>query len=114
MLPALGTVIRERRQSLGLSQDQFAVRVGEGTSQTDISRLERGIIMFPRMHRFLAIARALDLLPSELIALAERFITVPGEPVVPVPAPTTRSAWSEVRLPIGLIHRWETAQIDAT
>jgi len=57
----LGEAIRARRRELGLTQDELAERIGGHVTQSDISRLERGLIALPRVKRLEAIAAALDL-----------------------------------------------------
>jgi transcriptional regulator with XRE-family HTH domain len=63
----LGTFIRERRQDLGLTQEELAERVGESVRQSDISRLERDQITLPRRDRLEAIATALEVSTGELL-----------------------------------------------
>ncbi|MEA2511933.1 MAG: Helix-turn-helix domain [Thermomicrobiales bacterium] len=64
----LGTVIKERRLALGLTQEELAERIGDGVRQAEVSRLERDRISLPRPQRLRRIALALDLLPGELLA----------------------------------------------
>lgn len=63
----LGTFIRERRRELGLTQEQLADRVGGRTRQSEISRLERNLIMLPRRERLAALAAALEITPGDLL-----------------------------------------------
>jgi len=67
MSVSLGTFIRERRQDLGLSQEQLAERVGETVRQSEISRLEHDRVSLPRRERLEAIAVALDVSLGELL-----------------------------------------------
>lgn len=67
---ALGAVIRERRQELGLSQEEYAARVGDGITQGDVSHLERGLIGRPRTLRMVLLADALGWSAAELMERA--------------------------------------------
>jgi transcriptional regulator with XRE-family HTH domain len=67
MPPSLATFIRERRQDLGLTQQQLGERVGEGIGQSEISRLEMGTVSTPRPKRLIALAKALDVPFGELL-----------------------------------------------
>ena len=64
---SLGTFIRERRQDLGLTQQQLAERIGDSLQQADVSRLERNHISLPRRQRLMAIAAALQVSLGELL-----------------------------------------------
>lgn len=64
----LGEAIRARRLELGLSQEEFAARVGDGMGQSGVSQLERGKVGLPRRRRLESIATALDLPMGELLA----------------------------------------------
>jgi transcriptional regulator with XRE-family HTH domain len=57
---SLATFIRERRQDLGLTQEQLGDRVGEGVRRSEISRLEKGAVSMPHSKRLIALAQALD------------------------------------------------------
>jgi transcriptional regulator with XRE-family HTH domain len=59
-LNLLGNYIRERRQDLGLTQEDLAARIGGTATQAEISRLERGTIILPRRARLDALASALE------------------------------------------------------
>ena len=65
----LGTLIRERRQDLGLTQEQFAERIGEGVRQSEVSRLERDMTLLPRRDRLEKLAAGLDLSLGDLLVL---------------------------------------------
>jgi transcriptional regulator with XRE-family HTH domain len=67
MSKSLGTFIRERRQDLGLTQEQLAERVGEGVRQSEISRLEAGGVMLPRRDRLVALAAALEVSVGDML-----------------------------------------------
>jgi len=56
----LGHVIRKRRKELGLTQEELALRVADGVSQADISRLENDRVELPRRSRMEQLARALE------------------------------------------------------
>ena len=63
----LADLIRQRRTELGLTQEQLADRIGLGTRQADVSRLERGRVGLPRRERLQRIAAALELPLGELL-----------------------------------------------
>jgi transcriptional regulator with XRE-family HTH domain len=67
MSSPLATFIRERRQDLGLTQEQLGERVGEGVRQSEISRLEKGTLSMPHSDHLIALARALDVPFGELM-----------------------------------------------
>lgn len=67
MQKSLGTFIRERRQDLGLTQEQLAERVGDGVRQSEISRLEHDGIALPRRGRLERIAAALEVTVGDLM-----------------------------------------------
>ena len=64
---SLGTFIRERRQDLGLTQDELADRIGGSVRQADISRLEANRVALPRRKRLEAIATALEVSLGEVL-----------------------------------------------
>ena len=70
---SIGNFIRERRQDLGLSQEQLAERVGSTYSQSDISRIERGHITLPRLSNLERLAASLDVPVGELLIAAGWF-----------------------------------------
>ena len=87
MPQSLGALIRERREALGLTQEQLAERVGEGVRQSEISRLEHDRISLPRRDRLGQIAAALDLTIGDLLVLTgwmadehRSFLNDDGEP----------------------------------
>lgn len=89
----LGTTVRQRRVELGLSQVQLADRVGGETQQSDISRIERGRLPWPRPQLLQSLAAALDLTVLELITMSgwmtqeefERYRSAPvARPVRPL------------------------------
>lgn len=63
----LGQFIRAHRVAMGMSQEQLAERVGEHVRQSDISRLEKDRVDFPRRERLNAIAVALDVTLGDLL-----------------------------------------------
>ncbi len=67
MEKTLGQFIRGTRLAMGLTQEQLANRVGAGVRQSDISRLEKDMIEFPRRERLEAIAAALDVTLGDLL-----------------------------------------------
>jgi transcriptional regulator with XRE-family HTH domain len=64
----LGQVIRDGRRAKGWTQESLARTIAGGTTQSDISRLERDKITLPRRDRLERIARALDIPLGELLA----------------------------------------------
>ncbi len=66
---SLGEAVRERRIKLGLSQAELAERMGCGIQQSDVSRIERGYIPWPRPDLLQALAAALQMHAIELIPL---------------------------------------------
>lgn len=66
--PSMGEIIRERREELQLSQDEFATRLGGQTSPSDIQRLESMHIFMPSWPRLQRIAETLDLPVEALLA----------------------------------------------
>jgi transcriptional regulator with XRE-family HTH domain len=67
MSDSLGTFIRERRQELGLTQEQLAERIGDTFRQAEVSRLEHDRITLPRRDRLAAVAAALEVTLGELL-----------------------------------------------
>lgn len=66
----LGAFVREMREAMGLSQEEFAALVGDNMGPTDVSQLERGKVGLPKPPRMIAIARALSLPVVELYVAA--------------------------------------------
>jgi transcriptional regulator with XRE-family HTH domain len=66
----LAAAIRKRRAELGLSQTQLAERIGPEMQQTDISRLERGLVSLPRPEFVKQLATALETTVLELFNFA--------------------------------------------
>lgn len=67
MYSAIGNYVRERRQDLGLSQEQLAERVGGTYGQSDISRIERGHIELPRLATMVSLAASLEVPVGDLL-----------------------------------------------
>lgn len=67
MSTSLGSFIRERRQELGLTQEQLAERIGVNVRQAEVSRLESGRIALPRRERMELLAAALEVSLGELL-----------------------------------------------
>jgi transcriptional regulator with XRE-family HTH domain len=70
---SLGEAIRLRRLELGMSQEELAERIGPDVRQSDVSRLERGKILFPRLERLNQIAAALGMSVGALLIEAGWF-----------------------------------------
>jgi transcriptional regulator with XRE-family HTH domain len=67
----LGTTIRERRLAHGWSQEELAERIStdeEYVRQSEISRLEKGWVAFPRRDRLERLAVVLNVPLGELLA----------------------------------------------
>ena len=56
----LGNYIRDRRQDLGLTQEQLAEQIGGDCRQSDISSIECGHIRLPNLSLMGSLAAALD------------------------------------------------------
>ena len=91
---SLGEAIRLRRLELGMSQEELAERIGPDVRQSDVSRLERGKILFPRLERLHQIAAALGLSIGTLLIDAGWFtdeesaqVTMAERPQRRVPVP---------------------------
>ncbi len=83
----LGTFIRERRQDLGLTQEQLAERVGPSVRQSEISRLEHDGIALPRRSRLEEIAAALDVSIGDLLVTTGWMDEENRASLLPDPAP---------------------------
>jgi transcriptional regulator with XRE-family HTH domain len=70
---SLGEAIRLRRLELGMSQEELAERIAPDVRQSDVSRLERGRILFPRLERLNQIAAALGMSIGTLLIEAGWF-----------------------------------------
>lgn len=70
---SLGDAIRLRRLELGMSQEELAERIGADVRQSDVSRLERGKILFPRLDRLHQISAALGMSIGALLIEAGWF-----------------------------------------
>jgi len=70
---SLGEAIRLRRLELGMSQEELAELIGPDVRQSDVSRLERGKILFPRLERLNQIAAALGMSIGALLIEAGWF-----------------------------------------
>jgi transcriptional regulator with XRE-family HTH domain len=67
MSMSLGSFIRERRQELGLTQEELAERIGATVRQAEVSRLENDRISLPRRERMEHLAAALEVSLGELL-----------------------------------------------
>ncbi len=83
----LGTLIRERRTELGLTQEQLAERVGMGVRQSEISRLEHDGIALPRRSRMEEIAAALEVSIGDLLVTTGWMDDENRASLLPDPAP---------------------------
>ena len=63
----LGQFIRANRLAMGMTQEELAARVGDNVRQSDISRLEKDGVDFPRRERLDAIAVALGVKLGDLL-----------------------------------------------
>jgi transcriptional regulator with XRE-family HTH domain len=80
---SLGEAIRLRRLDLGMSQEELAERIGPDVRQSDVSRLERGKVLFPRLERLNQIASALGISIGALLLEAGWFTDDESLQVVP-------------------------------
>lgn len=80
---SLGDAIRLRRLELGMSQEELAERIGPDVRQSDVSRLERGKILFPRLERLNQIANALGMSIGALLIEAGWFTDDESANLVP-------------------------------
>ncbi len=80
---SLGEAIRLRRTELGMSQEELAEKIGPDVRQSDVSRLERGKILFPRLERLNQIAAALGVSIGALLVEAGWFTDEESAQVVP-------------------------------
>jgi transcriptional regulator with XRE-family HTH domain len=67
MTVTLGQFIRARRRMLGLTQEELAWRMADGMTQSEISRLEIGLVTLPRAERLQRLAKVLDVSAGELL-----------------------------------------------
>ncbi|MBA3275143.1 MAG: helix-turn-helix transcriptional regulator [Chloroflexia bacterium] len=63
----LGQFIRANRLAMGLTQEALATKVGDNVRQSDISRIEKDGVDFPRRERLDAIAVALGVTLGDLL-----------------------------------------------
>lgn len=84
-LQRLGQFIRGRREELGISQRELARRA----SVADVSRLELGLVVNPRRDTLQALAEALNLTLSELVAVG-------AAPALPNFTPYMRAKYREL------------------
>jgi transcriptional regulator with XRE-family HTH domain len=115
MRSTLGTFIRNRRQQLGLSQLELALRAGHGTKQEHVSRLESGRVTLPRWERLHALADALGVTPGALlleagVITADDLTDGPIAPVRSTPEAECQPR-AEIRSPAGVFRAWETAAV---
>jgi transcriptional regulator with XRE-family HTH domain len=68
---AFGRVLREQRETHGLSQEGLALAAG--VDRTFVSQMERGIRQ-PTLTTLWKLAAALDVTPSRLVARVERLL----------------------------------------
>jgi transcriptional regulator with XRE-family HTH domain len=66
----LGAFIRDRRDGLGMTQEDFADRVDDGMTPGDVSQLERGKVGLPKPRRMIALANALQMHVCDLYVAA--------------------------------------------
>jgi DNA-binding XRE family transcriptional regulator len=79
----LGDRIRQARERVGLTQRQLAERIG--CQQSDIHRLESGLVSDPHMSRLVALAQALQVSTDWLSGLRD---TTDEADTAPPPQPT--------------------------
>jgi transcriptional regulator with XRE-family HTH domain len=69
MAESLGQLIRDRRRQTGMSQEAFAKLLGDGVRQSEVSRLESGLIRQPHPERLHRIAAILGIPVGKLLML---------------------------------------------
>jgi transcriptional regulator with XRE-family HTH domain len=99
---------------LGLTQEELAERIGDGTRQADVSRLENDRVLLPRRERVERLAEALDVPLGHLLVrsgwaganddLGAETLTNAGvmdghvnTDGVEAPAPTVRETLAQIR-----------------
>jgi transcriptional regulator with XRE-family HTH domain len=87
-------LIRKRRK---LTQHQLAEHIG--CQQSDIHRLESGLVTDPHMSRLVALAQALQVSTDWLAGL--RDLTDEADPTPPAPQPTTKRPRTRKAAPVG-------------
>jgi len=92
----LGNYVRERRRELGLTQEELAERIGGSASQAEVSRLERGTIVFPRRSRLEGLAAALEVTLGTLLVHSGWMTNDEGELVDRMPRGVGRRAVTEL------------------
>jgi transcriptional regulator with XRE-family HTH domain len=118
---SLGTFSRERRQDLGLTQEQVAERIGATVRQAEVSRLESGRIALPRRDRLTAIAAALEVSLGELLVRTEALVAEATESLVQAEQALTSlrqllqtlQPRAEAHVKIGVVDDWETMAVFA-
>jgi len=111
MYTELGTYIRERRQDLGLSQEQLAERVGGAYGQSDISRIERGHIELPRLATLVSLATALEVPVGNLLIASgwfneSHFATMP-QPAGDAEPGSLEAMLTDIETELDIIHALE-------
>lgn len=92
----LGELIRTHRLQRGWSQTELGDRVGQGMTQSDVSKLERGAVDLPHRKRMEALADVMGLSLGKLLAAsgwddADTLVADgPEVTVIPVPAASWR------------------------
>lgn len=71
LLAVFGRVLREQRESLGLTQEEFAHRAD--VDRSFVSQIERGVRQ-PALMTIWKLARALEVSPSTLLARVEKLL----------------------------------------
>ncbi len=84
-LRRLGAFVKERREALGISQRELARRA----HVADVVRLEQGLLTSPRTGTLEAIAEALGLTLSELVAVGKT-------PTLPAFTPYMRAKYHDL------------------
>jgi transcriptional regulator with XRE-family HTH domain len=80
---SLGQAVRKRRDALGLTQEELAERMSqlgdEFIRQSDISRIERGLVQMPRLNRLEILAQVLEMDLTSLFVSAGWLRDTQGE-----------------------------------
>jgi transcriptional regulator with XRE-family HTH domain len=111
MYSAIGNYIRERRQDLGLSQEQLAERVGGSYGQSDISRIERGHIELPRLATLVSLATSLEVPVGNLLIASgwfnEGHFAAVSKPAGETEQESLETVLAEIEAELDVIHSLE-------
>jgi transcriptional regulator with XRE-family HTH domain len=90
----LGKYVYDRRRALKLSQEQLADQIGGNFGQSDVSRIERGLVQQPRMTTMVRLATALEVSVGDLLIASGWFDSAPVA-VAPAPDPAPAGSFMQ-------------------